>query len=182
MSARTLQTLGLTALLAGCASMETAKAPAPKAAPPEAAAKAEPAAKPEETAGPKHRERTAKKGMRTLPTRPLNVKADCSFKDPTGYRGTMKLDVKEAKVGRFEASLDIPPYGSCRFDLKDFRQTEEMPNPLLKAGAGGCEVRMWEQGRRVTVAFSRCRDMCTSTAAFERLWPILADSGNGSCG
>lgn len=181
MRASSIRTLALAALLAGCASVETTKAPAPKA-PPEAVVKAEPSAKPEEGAGPKHQERTTTKGMRALPTRPLNVKADCSFKDPTGYRGAMTLQVAQAKVQHFEATVTVPEHGSCRFALGEFRQTEEMPNPVLKHVRNGCEVRMWEQGRRVTVAFSRCRSMCSSTGAFERLWPILADSGNGSCG
>ena len=181
MRARSIQTLALAALLTGCASMETTKAPAPKA-PSGSAAKSDTSSKTDEGTGPKHRDRETKKGMRELPTRPLNVKADCSFKDPTGYRGAMKLQVAQAKVRHFEATVTVPEHGSCRFALGEFRQTEEMPNPVLKHVRNGCEVRMWEQGRRVTVAFSRCRDMCSSTGAFERLWPILADSGNGSCG
>ncbi|HEX6828100.1 MAG TPA: hypothetical protein VF104_03875, partial [Burkholderiales bacterium] len=119
---------------------------------------------------------------RAIATRPINVKADCAFRDPTGYRGTMKLQVAEAKVQRFEAAVEIPPHGSCSFALEEFTQTAEMPNPVLRHRRNDCEVRVWEQGRRVTVAFSHCRDMCSSYAAFERLWPILADSGNGSCG
>jgi hypothetical protein len=116
-----------------------------------------------------------------IPTRPLNVSADCSFKDPTGYRGSMKLEVAKSEVRRFEASVIIPEHGSCRFDLKGFRQSGTMPHVVLNAAGSGCEVRMWEQGRRVTVAFSRCEEMC-SPGAYVYLWPILADARRGTCG
>ena len=117
-----LQALALAMLIAGCASMETTKAPAPKAPPP-AAAKPDAAAKGQEDAGPKHQERARTKGLRAQPTRPLNVKADCSFKDPTGYRGAMKLQVAEARVQHFEATVTVPEHGSCSFALGEFRQT-----------------------------------------------------------
>ncbi|HEX9179896.1 MAG TPA: hypothetical protein VF859_05845 [Burkholderiales bacterium] len=164
-------------LFAGCASVEKGKpaAPKPNEQPEAAVATEQPTHKP--------RERSARKsGPRAIATRPINVKADCSFKDPTGYRGTMKLQVAEAQVRQFEATVTVPEHGSCRFVLREFQQTEQMPNPVLKHRSNGCEVRLWEQGRRVTVAFVRCRDNCSSRGAFERLWPILADAANGSCG
>lgn len=116
-----------------------------------------------------------------IPTRPLNVSADCSFRDPTGYRGSMKLQVAKSEVRRFEASVTIPEHGSCRFDLKGFRQSGTAPHVVLAASGSSCEVRMWEQGRRVTVAFSRCEDMC-SAGAYVYLWPIMADARRGTCG
>jgi hypothetical protein len=180
MRPRRLQFLVLAALIAGCATTETPP-PAPRAQPEAPKPEAPPAA--QERPAEKPRERAARRaGPRAIPTRPISVKADCSFKDPTGYRGAMKLEVAEARVQHFEAAVDIPSHGSCAFNLKDFRQTEQMPNPVLKHRSNGCEVRVWEQGQRVTVAFVRCRDNCSSRGAFERLWPILADAGNGSCG
>ena len=116
-----------------------------------------------------------------IPTRALNVAADCAFKDETGYRGAMKLKVADAQVRTFEARVDIPGRGACRFDLKDFRQTASMPNVALSAQRSRCIVRMWEQGRRVTVAFNNCQDRC-SGRAYSYLWPILADVHTGSCG
>lgn len=172
--------LALAALFAGCAMVETTKAPATK--PPPEAAKQEPPAAGEQLEH-KPRERGARKSSpRAIPTRPINVKADCSFKDPTGYRGIMRLQVADAQVRQFEATVTIPDHGSCSFALREFQQTAQMPNPVLRHRSNGCEVRVWEQGRRVTVAFVRCRDMCSSHGAFERLWPILADAGNGGCG
>jgi hypothetical protein len=116
-----------------------------------------------------------------IPTRALNVAADCAFKDETGYRGVMKLRVAAAQVRTFEARVDIPGRGACRFDLRDFRQTASMPNVALSAQRSRCIVRMWEQGRRVTVAFNNCQDRC-SGKAYLYLWPIMADAQTGRCG
>lgn len=173
--------LALAALFAGCASLEPGKPAAPKPKE-QAVAQPEAPAATEQPAG-KSRERSARRaGPRAIPTRPINVKADCAFKDPTGYRGTMKLQVADAQVRQFEAIVTVPEHGSCSFALRDFSQTAQMPNPVLKHRSNGCEVRLWEQGQRVTVAFVRCRANCSSHGAFERLWPILANAGNGDCG
>jgi hypothetical protein len=182
-----LGAIAMAALVAGCASQaskESGQSRAPQGAPAHPEASVESRADESGADEGKHaKSRPGKQSTaRAIPVRPLNVKADCAFRDPTGYRGAMKLHVAQAKVQRFVASVDIPPHGSCHFDLKDFRQTDQMPNPVLKAEHSGCEVHVWEQGGRVTVAFARCRDMCTSLAAFERLWPILAYASNGSCG
>jgi hypothetical protein len=156
--------------IAGCATPEPERAPAPTPVP-----TPPPATKP--TLPPP----VSRTKPGPIPVKPLNVKADCSFRDETGYQGAMKLDVTNAQVRRFEASVDIPRRGNCRFDLKDFQQTGAMPSIVLKSQGSRCVVRMWEQGRRVTVAFDSCNDMCTGDA-FTYLWPFLADAHNGSCG
>ncbi len=115
-----------------------------------------------------------------IKTRPLNAKASCGFRDPTGYRGQLKLDVKEASVSRFEANVDMPKRGSCSFKLKDFQQTDHMPNVVLVAKKGNCKVSLWEQEHRVTVAFRDCRAECSGNSV-EYLWPILVDNRNGLC-
>jgi hypothetical protein len=115
-----------------------------------------------------------------IPVRPLNVKTECSFRDETGYNGALKLDVAEARVNAFEAKVNIPKRGSCRFNLKDFRQTKELPAIELSQNKGACIVRMWEQGSRVTVAFQQCERMCSGNA-YISLWPILNDRRDGSC-
>lgn len=115
-----------------------------------------------------------------IPTRPLNVKADCIFRDETGYGGTMKLAIEQARVLSFQASVSIPRRGNCKFDLKNFRQTREMPNVMLNHLHDRCIVHVWEQGERVTVAFQQCQKMCSGDA-WEGLWPILIDTRDGSC-
>ena len=123
---------------------------------------------------------TRKKKPGPIPTRPLNVKADCVFRDETGYGGTMKLAVENARVQSFQASVNIPQHGNCRFDLKNFRQTRELPNVMLNHLRDRCIVHVWEQGERVTVAFQQCQKMCSGNA-WEGLWPILTDTRDGTC-
>ena len=155
-----------TLFLGACAAPEKAAPPAAEAPPPAPAVVAKPAPKP------------AKPGP--IPVRPLNVKTDCSFRDETGHHGALKLDVAEAKVNAFEARVNIPRRGACRFALKDFRQTKELPAIELSQAKGRCIVRVWEQGERVTVAFQQCEKMCSGNS-YSYLWPILNDRQKGSC-
>jgi hypothetical protein len=113
--------------------------------------------------------------------RALNITTDCAFRDPTGYRGEMRLEVTDAEVRTFEAKVEMPSVGSCQFALKDFRQTVRLPNVVLRAQSSACTVHMWEQGHRVTVAFNDCADRC-SPGAHLYLWPILADARSHGCG
>ena len=115
-----------------------------------------------------------------IPARPLDVRADCSYRDETGGSGLLRLDVAAARVRAFEAKANFPQHGSCHFVLKDFRQTKEMPAIELVQPSGSCIVRMWEQGTRVTVAFQQCEKMCSGNS-YSYLWPILNDRRKGSC-
>lgn len=115
-----------------------------------------------------------------IPTRALNVATECSFRDETGYGGKLKLSIDQARVQAFEAAVDIPRRGICRFNLKNFRQTRELPTVELSHLRDPCVVRVWEQGTRVTVAFQQCRSMCSGNA-WDHLWPILNDRQDGSC-
>ena len=153
-------------ILGACAAPEKAP-PATEAQPPATVAKAPPAATKPAKPGP-------------IPVRPLNVRTECSFRDETGYNGALKLNVAEAKVQAFEAKVNIPKRGACRFDLKDFRQTKELPAIELSQAKGRCIVRVWEQGDRVTVAFQQCEKMCSGNS-YSYLWPILNDRRKGSC-
>lgn len=116
-----------------------------------------------------------------LPIRALNVRSDCSFRDETGYNGAMKLRVVSGLVQQFDATVNHPRHGSCRFELDAFRQVKDLPIVELKSERSRCTVRMWEQGRRVAIAFSACNANCSGDAV-DYLWPILADAHNGSCG
>ena len=115
-----------------------------------------------------------------IPARPLDVRADCSYRDETGGSGLLRLDVAAARVRGFEAKANFPQHGSCHFALKDFRQTKEMPAIELVQPSGSCIVRMWEQGTRVTVAFQECQAMCTGSA-WDQLLPMIYDRRDGSC-
>lgn len=115
-----------------------------------------------------------------IPTRPITVRTDCAFRDETGYNGAMKLAIDQARVQAFDAWVSIPRSGTCRFDLRNFTQTRELPTVELKHRSDRCVVRVWEQGERVTVAFNECQKMCSGDA-WEQLWPILNDRRDGSC-
>lgn len=115
-----------------------------------------------------------------IPTRPLNVKIDCIFRDETGYNGTVKLAVEEARVQSLEATVNVPRHGSCRFDLKNFRQTRGLPTVKLMHLRDRCSVHLWEQGEQVTVAFLQCQKMCAGKA-WDHLWPILISRRDGTC-
>jgi hypothetical protein len=173
---RTLLPLLLAAmtLLAACATPE----PPPPVSVVVPEPPAEPAAKPESRQDKlKH---LAHRNLKPMPVRPLNTKAQCSFKDETGYRGNLSLDVKEAAVKRLEASVVVPKHGNCRFRLTDFRQTDSLPHVVLAAKQGDCTVRLWEQENKVTVAFRDCRAECSGDSV-DYLWPILVDNRKGSC-
>lgn len=164
----------LSLLVAACAAPEPA--PEPVAALPEV--KPQPATKSPHPAAARAAPKAKKPGP--IPTRPLNVNAECSFRDEAGYNGMMKLTVEHARVQTFEASVTIPRRGNCRFNLKNFRQTRDLPNVELSHLHNRCIVRVWEQGERVTVAFQQCQKMCSGNA-WEHLWPILVDRRDDSC-
>jgi hypothetical protein len=116
-----------------------------------------------------------------IPERGLNVRAECSARDETGYTESIKLTVDQGRVGLLEAKFEIPRRGSCGFQLSDFRQTRTAPHVELQSSAGTrCTVRMWEQGGRFTVAFSDCQEKCTR-GAFDYVWPVELNSADGSC-
>lgn len=174
--ARWLPAMLTLAVLAGCATPEPP--PAPVIAAPQPAPAPPPAATP--TARNDKLKHLANRKLQPIPARPLNAKARCNFRDADGYRGRLHLDVKEASVKRFEASVDVPKRGSCRFRLADFRQIDTLPNVVLAARGGDCKVSLWEQGEQVTVAFRGCRAECSGDSV-DYLWPILVDNRKGLC-
>lgn len=166
------------AVLAGCATPEppvaerAPESPAPEARPvPPPAARRPPAGRPSRLLDGRV--------VQAQPNRPLNVATRCEFRDETGYGGSLDLQVAESQVQRFQARVNIPNRGTCRFDLKDFRQAGSAP-VALKKDRGSCAVRLWEQEGRVTVAFLECRSECSNGSA-DYLWPILVDAGTGRC-
>ena len=116
--------------------------------------------------------------LKPMPVRPLDVKADCRFRDEAGYSASAMLDISQAEVKAFSATVDIPRRGSCRFD-GPFTQTRRLPSVELRA-QDGCTVNIWEQGQQVTVGFSNCARRC-SRGTFDYVWPIIVDRASGQC-
>ncbi|WP_428826119.1 hypothetical protein ACLIKD_18115 [Azonexus sp. IMCC34842] len=165
-------------LAAGCAEVEKQPEATPEV---ESNAERSPAASRE----PKLKNSTLKylanRKLKPQPTRPLNVKSHCAHKDAIGTTTKLDLLVKEAVVKTFDARVTMKGYGSCHFDLKDFDQTEQLPQALLRHKRdAGCLVRMWEEGPRVTVAFNSCPKSCEGDA-FSYLWPIMVEAKSGRC-
>ncbi len=120
------------------------------------------------------------RNLKAMPDKALEIKTNCSFHDVAGGRGKMDLLVIKAEVKRFIAEVDIPKQGLCQFDMKNFRQTAQLPNVVLTDDKSGCVVRMWEQGKNITVAFNGCQRQCSGDA-FSYLWPVLVDRKSGRC-
>jgi hypothetical protein len=116
--------------------------------------------------------------LRPMPARPLDVVADCRFRDEAGYTTLLVLDIAQSQVKAFSAAVDVPRRGSCRFD-GPFTQTRSTPSVQLRA-TDGCTANIWEQGRQVTVGFSNCARRCTR-GTFDYVWPIIFDRSNGQC-
>jgi hypothetical protein len=166
-------------LLAACATPEPV--PEPPAPAPEPVTVKTPKPERIESQPLKH---LRNRNLKPMPVQALNVKTKCAFRDAIGTRGKMDLQVKDAKVQRFTAEVNISKQGTCRFDMKNFQQTGTLPTVQLADAASGCSVRMWSQelGREksVTVAFTGCQAQCSGDS-FSYLWPILVDTRNGHC-
>jgi hypothetical protein len=111
----------------------------------------------------------------------LTFKGNCAGKEETGYAENAQVVVALGEVRALEARVDIPKRGSCRFHLKDFRQTQASPIVELMANSSSsCSLRMWQQQDRVTLVATDCADKCTK-GSFEYLWPIEFRTPEGSC-
>lgn len=162
------------ALLAGCATKEAPVAAKPAPAP-EVAKPAPAPGAPTETYS-----RLAGRSIKPIAVKPITVKADCSYRDPTGYGGKLKLAVDKSQVNALQAEIQVPKRGKCAFALKDFHQTAKEPSITLASKSGPCTVRVWEQEGKVTVAFNSCKDRCQADA-FDYVWPILVNAKTGKC-
>lgn len=169
---------GVVLLLAGCATKEPAVETKPEPAPPPAPAPAPEAAKlpaPTETYS-----KLAGRRIKPIIVKPITVKADCSYRDPTGYGGKLDLQVEDSHVQALQAEIRVPKRGKCTFAFKDFHQTANEPSVTLSSHRGTCTVRVWEQEGKITVAFNKCKDRCQGDS-FDYVWPILVDAKTGKC-
>jgi hypothetical protein len=111
----------------------------------------------------------------------LTFQGNCMAKEETGYAENARLQIALGEVRALEARVDIPKRGACRFQLKDFRQTQQSPTvELLAQSDGGCSLRIWQQQDRVTMVATDCPDKC-SRGSFEYLWPIEFRLPEGGC-
>ncbi len=177
--------LPVLALLAAVLMVASCAEGPPKVSEAPAAGPALPEASREVVGTPKFKATTLKllasRNIQVQPNRPINVAAQCSHQDDIGTRTRMELQVSEALVQAFAAEVAIKGRGTCRFGLDEFEQVQKMPQVLLRhRQERNCQVRMWEEGARVTVAFNSCAKSCEGKA-FDYLWPIIVETKNGRC-
>ncbi|HJV24223.1 MAG TPA: hypothetical protein VJ673_00995 [Aromatoleum sp.] len=162
--------LAVALLLGACATPPTQRVPVPTpSVKPDSGPPIEPEERPTETHG----------RLKPMPIHPLSIKTDCRFKDEVGYSASTVLDISYSQVNAFAATVDVPKHGSCHFDLADFEQIHKDTHVELHA-KDGCTVRVWEQGPKVTVAFSECANRCAK-GTFDYVWPIILDRPSGRC-
>jgi hypothetical protein len=131
---------------------------------------------------PAPRAPTPPEGVRPeLPTVGLTIKGSCVARDESGYAENVQLDVSDGRVRQFDARVDVPKRGSCRFQLVEFQQTKLSPHvELVARTSAACVIRMWQQGDRVTVTANDCAEKC-ARGAFEYVWPMQLDRATGGC-
>jgi len=115
------------------------------------------------------------------PGKGMTFQGNCVAKEETGYAENAKLQIALGEVRTLDARVDIPKRGSCRFQLKEFRQTQQSPIvELLAQSNSGCSLRIWQQQDRVTMVATDCPEKCTR-GSFEYMWPIEFRVPEGSC-
>jgi len=113
--------------------------------------------------------------------RPINIRHRCAFRNETGYNGSTQVEIANNEVKALNTQINIPDRGACNFDWNGFQQTKRSPSIELRHPADGCTVRIWEQGRQLTISYSQCARRCASAETFKYVWPVLIDRISGAC-
>ncbi|WP_417069028.1 hypothetical protein [Niveibacterium terrae] len=110
-----------------------------------------------------------------MQVKPLDVAFRCASLDERHHSAQADVEVKEGRVRYLRARLATPQGGACEFALPDFLQTQRPSVVELKARNGRCTLHMWEQGPKVTLAYSDCEQYCTPSKTMDYILPILYD-------
>lgn len=111
----------------------------------------------------------------------INIQHRCSFRNETGYNGSTRVTIVNNEVKELATRISVPlAGGSCNFEGSGFRQTTRSPSIEMRH-ADGCMVRIWSQGRQLSIAYSNCAARCNSAETFKYIWPVLIDQSNGQC-
>jgi hypothetical protein len=116
-----------------------------------------------------------------MESKPLDVKFRCAAKDERKYTTQADIEVHDSTVQYLRARVAAPDGAACEFALPDFAQTKRLPNIELRANRGSCVLRMWEQGPKVTLAYSDCEQFCNPGSAFDRMYPVQYDRRVNRC-
>lgn len=116
-----------------------------------------------------------------IPAKDIDLVGDCRRTEEDGYREDAQLRVSNNAVQELQWKLWVGSRGSCSFNLADFRQTRSKPQIELMAKDGSrCELMIWQDPRRVTLAHANCAKHCTGNI-YEKTWPVLFEPGGGGC-
>ncbi|MCL2657154.1 MAG: hypothetical protein FWD62_06965 [Betaproteobacteria bacterium] len=111
----------------------------------------------------------------------LNVAFRCAGHDERHHTTQADVEVRDGNVQYLRARLATPSGGSCEFAFPDFSQTKRTPNVELRANNGRCVLRLWEQGPKVTLAFSDCQQFCRPSQTFDEILPVMYDRRVDRC-
>jgi len=116
-----------------------------------------------------------------MAAKPLTAKYRCAAHDERHHTAQLDVEVTDGNVSYLRTRLATPTGGVCEFALPDFTQTQRMPSVELKAKSGSCTLRMWEQGPKVTLAYSHCEQYCKPSSTMEYILPVLYDRRVNRC-
>ena len=122
-----------------------------------------------------------RKPRHAMESKPLDVKFRCAAKDERKYTTQADVEVRDATVQYLRARLAASDGAACEFALPDFTQTKRTPNIELRANHGSCVLRMWEQGPKVTLAWTDCQQFCNPASALDRMLPVMYDRRVNRC-
>jgi len=112
---------------------------------------------------------------------PINVRNQCTFRDDTGYHGSNRVEIVNGEVRSLATEISVPDRGSCSFETSGFKQIQRSPSIEMRNAGDGCTVRIWQQGPQITISYTHCAQRCASAETFKYVWPVLINTGNGSC-
>lgn len=111
----------------------------------------------------------------------INIKQRCSFRNETGYNGSTLVEIANNEVKALSTQISVPLHGgSCSFEGSGFRQVARTPSIELRHN-DGCTVRIWTQGKQLTISYSKCAARCSNPEVFKYIWPVLIDQPSGKC-
>ena len=191
---KTLALLLSVILFAGCASSPpppaaTTKTKAEPAAAPEAAPSEDPGSDTAKTQLPQGKpgsllakiDRARLSAQVQQAPKAINIKQRCSFRNETGYNGSTLVEIADNEVKALSTQIEVPLHGgSCSFEGPGFRQTARTPSIELRHN-DGCTVRIWTQGKQLTISYSKCAARCSNPEVFKYIWPVLIDQPSGKC-
>lgn len=111
----------------------------------------------------------------------ISLAGTCRRTEDDGFREDAVMRVVSNDVKSLKWKLWVSKRGTCQFDLADFKQVQKTPHIVLQATDGTqCELLIWQDPRRITLAHANCQKRCTP-GIYEQAWPVLFNPNNGNC-